>query len=95
MQKETSKIHNAAQQFEGLMIGEMLKSVRDASSDGWLGSGSSDASDSAQSMAEAQFASALASGGGLGLAKMIERNLSKEASAQNVTATPDSSAAAK
>lgn len=95
MQKKPSKIHDAAQQFEALMIGEMLKSVRESSSDGWLGSGDSDASDSAQSMAETQFASALASGGGIGLAKMIERNLTKEASAQNVTATPDSSAPAK
>ena len=94
-QKTPTKIHDAAQQFEALMIGEMLKSVRESSSDGWLGSGDSDASDSAQAMAETQFASALAAGGGIGLAKMIERNLTKAAAAQNVTASSDASAPAK
>ncbi|MBV8808767.1 MAG: rod-binding protein [Acidobacteriaceae bacterium] len=95
IQKKPEKIHDAAQQFEALMIGEMLKSVRESSSDGWLGSGDSDASDSAESMAETQFASALAAGGGIGLAKMIESNLTKAAAAQNVTASSGFSHPAK
>jgi flagellar protein FlgJ len=91
IQKRPAKIHDAAQQFEALMIGEMLKSVRESSSDGWLGSGEGEASDSAEAMAETQLASALAAGGGIGLARMIERNLTKAASAQNVTAISGSS----
>jgi Rod binding domain-containing protein len=76
--RKASKIHDAAQQFEALMIGEMLKSVRESSSDGWLGSGDSDASDSALGMAEGQLATAIANGGGIGLAQMIERSVTKQ-----------------
>ena len=71
-----SKIHDAAQQFESLMINEMLKSVKESSSSGWLGSDGDSASESATDMAQAQFATALAKSGGLGLTKMIETNLS-------------------
>lgn len=78
-EKGNSKIHDAAQQFEALMIGELMKSVRESSSDGWLGSGDSDSDDSALSMAEGQFASAISRAGGLGLTEMIERNLNHEA----------------
>ena len=88
-----SKIHAAAQQFESLMIGELLKSVREASSDGWLGSGGSDASDSALGMAEGQLATAIANGGGIGLAAMIERSLTKQVANQKLTASSGSAAA--
>jgi len=71
-----SKLHDAAQQFEALMIGEMMKSVRDSGSeDGWLGSGGGPGSDTAMDMAENQFAKALAQGGGLGIAKTIEQRM--------------------
>jgi Rod binding domain-containing protein len=87
---DPKKIHDAAQQFESLMIGEMLKSVRENSSSGWLGSGDDDdvASDSAVGMAEQQFANALALGGGLGLSKMIEKSVTVEVSNQNDNASP-------
>ncbi len=87
---DPKKIHDAAQQFESLMIGEMLKSVRENSSSGWLGSGDDNDSggDSAIGMAESQFANALALGGGLGLSKMIERSVTSEATSQNEKASP-------
>jgi Rod binding domain-containing protein len=84
----SSKIHDAAQQFETLMVGEMLKSVREGSSEGWLGSGDEAGSDSAMDMAQAQFARAFTMGGGLGLSASIERSLSHEAAGQNVAAVP-------
>lgn len=86
--QKVSKIHEAAQQFEALMIGEMLKSVRESSSDGWLGSGDSDASDSALGMAEGQLSTAIANGGGIGLASMIERSVTRQVS-QKVNASSD------
>ncbi len=79
-QAKPKKIHEAAQQFESLMIGEMLKSARSSSSDGWLGSGESTGDDSAMDMAESQLANALASSGGLGLASTIERVMNKASS---------------
>jgi Rod binding domain-containing protein len=70
-----TKLHKAAQDFEALMIGEMLKTTRESGSGGWLGSGDSAGNDSAMSLAEGQLSQALASGGGLGLARLIEKQL--------------------
>jgi flagellar protein FlgJ len=69
--KRIAKIHDAAQQFEALMITQMMKTVRETNSDGWLSDGGETGEDSTMSMAEAQFAQAMANRGGLGLAKMI------------------------
>ena len=71
--KTPSKLADAARQFESLLIGEMLKSARESDSEGWLGSGSDSGSESAMGLAETQFAQAIASQGGFGLAKTIER----------------------
>ncbi len=85
-----SKLHEAAQQFEALMLGEIMRSVRESGSEGWLGSGDDAASGSAMDMAEGQFAKALSMGGGLGLTKMIEQSVGAERSEhQSVTAVPE------
>jgi Rod binding domain-containing protein len=77
---DPGKLHEAAQQFESLMISEMMKSVRESSSSGWLGSDEDgDAGQtSATEMAETQFATALAKSGGLGLARMIEKSIGEQ-----------------
>jgi len=72
-----SKLHQAAQQFEALLVGEMMKSVREDGDDGWLGSGGGAGDDSAMDMAQSQFANALAMNGGLGLTKVIEERMSQ------------------
>lgn len=72
-----SKLHQAAQQFEALLIGEMMKSVREDGEDGWLGSGGGAGDDSAMDMAQSQFANAMATSGGLGLTKVIEERMSQ------------------
>lgn len=84
--EKPTKIHQAAQQFESLLIGEMLKSAHPSDSEGWLGSGESTGDDSAMDMAESQLANSLASSGGLGLAKMVERMMNAKPS-QNVAET--------
>ncbi len=76
--KKPSRLHDAAQQFEALMIGEMMKTVRESGSEGWMGSGSDSGSESAMDMAESQFARALATGGGLGLSKSIEQSVTAQ-----------------
>jgi flagellar protein FlgJ len=73
-----AKIHAAAQQFESLLIGQLLKTSREAGSGGWLGTGDDDAGEIGVEVAEQQFASMLAAGGGLGMAKMIEKGLKAE-----------------
>ncbi len=70
-----SKIASAAKQFEALLIGEMLKSVREASDDGWLGGGSDSSAESAFGIAENQLAQTMSQNGGFGLAKTIRHAL--------------------
>lgn len=72
------KIHKAAQDFEALMVTEMLKSSHGEG--GWLGTGDDSSGDTAIGMGETQMAQALANSGGLGLAKMIEAGLSRSSS---------------
>lgn len=72
-----NKLHDAARQFEALMITEMLKTARETSSDGSLSGDEETGEDSSMSLAEGQFAQAISNNGGLGLAKMIERTMSR------------------
>jgi peptidoglycan hydrolase FlgJ len=69
------KIHNAAGQFESLLLGEVLKSMHEDGEQGWLGSGEDQTAASAMSLADEYLAQAITSHGGLGLAQMIEKQL--------------------
>jgi flagellar protein FlgJ len=66
----------AAEQFEALLIGQMLRAVRE--SGGWLGA-NDPSGDCATEYAEQQLAAVIAQRGGLGLADMIARGLDREA----------------
>jgi flagellar protein FlgJ len=92
--KPGGKVHQAAQQFESLLIGEMLKSAREAGGSGWLGAGDDDQAGAiGMEMAEQQFANMLAANGGLGLARMVENSLrasdSPRAASSSHDAAPD------
>jgi flagellar protein FlgJ len=71
---DPAKVRQSAKQFEALLIGQMLKSMRD-SEGGWLGTGDDDASSSAMEYAQESFAQSLANSGGLGLAKLVVKGL--------------------
>ncbi len=73
---DPAKIRESAKQFEALLIGQMLKSMRD-SEGGWLGTGDDESSSSAMEYAQESFAQALASRGGLGLADMVAKGFEK------------------
>lgn len=75
---EADKAKNAAKQFEGLMIGQMLKSARESADSGWMGLGDDQSGATALELAEEQFGQAMAASGGLGLAKLVEKGLMKE-----------------
>ena len=70
-------IEKTAVQFEALLIGEVLKSAREAGSSGWLGTDESEAGSSLMEVSEQQVAQALATSGGFGLAKMVAKGLAK------------------
>ena len=74
---DPAKVRDAAQQFEALLIGQILRSVRE-SGGGWLGSGGGSSSDCATEFAEQHFAATLAQQGGLGLADMISKGLRRD-----------------
>jgi Rod binding domain-containing protein len=73
-------IAKAASQFEALLVGEIMKSAREADGSGWLGTDSDEAGSTMSELSEQQFSQALAAGGGLGLAKLISAGLTKSAS---------------
>jgi len=72
------KVKDAARQFEALLIGQMLKSMKD-SQGGWFGAGEDEASSSAMEYAQEMFAQSLSSNGGLGLARMVVAGLDPKA----------------
>lgn len=71
-----NKIKNAAEQFQGLMFSQLLKTARESGSSGWLGTGDEDeAGQTSIELAEQQLASVMAKGSGLGLTKLITQGL--------------------
>ncbi|MCS7043044.1 MAG: hypothetical protein NZR01_09650 [Bryobacteraceae bacterium] len=66
------------QQFEALLIGQMLRSMREAGGSSWAGSEGGEAGLGLMEMAEQQLALAMAAAGGLGLAKMADQALGGE-----------------
>src|ERR1700761_5146876 len=79
-QDSPEAIKKAASQFEALLVGEIMKSAREGDGSGWLGTDDDEAGSTMSDLSEQQFSQALASGGGLGLAKLISAGLTKTAS---------------
>ncbi|HEY1239780.1 MAG TPA: hypothetical protein VGF16_04445 [Bryobacteraceae bacterium] len=79
---DPAKIHDAARQFESLLIAQMMKSMRD-SEGGWMGTDEDDASASAMEYAQEMFAQSLSKGGGLGLADLVAKGLIRQEPAKD------------
>jgi flagellar protein FlgJ len=73
---DPARIHDAAQQFEALLIGQMLRSVRESGGN-WLKTGDDSAGDCATDFAEQQLAATMAKQGGFGLANLISTGLTR------------------
>jgi Rod binding domain-containing protein len=73
------KISGVAKQFEALMIEQILKSARDTSGGGWLGTDDQDDQTGSlvMELAEQGLSQAMAARGGLGIAKMVTANLER------------------
>jgi Rod binding domain-containing protein len=76
---------DAARQFEALLLAQILKAVREAESQGWMGTGEDQANATDMELAEEQFAQALSAGGGLGLARLIVAGLERGEPSTSVT----------
>ncbi len=68
-------IKKAATEFEALLIGEVLKTSREADGSGWMGTDEEEAGSSLSELSEQQISQSLANGGGFGLSKMISGGL--------------------
>jgi Rod binding domain-containing protein len=73
----TAKLKQAAEDFEGLIIGQMLQSVRESALSGWKDE-SDQAGAIALEMAESQLARVMASQGGLGIARTLQSSLGQQ-----------------
>jgi Rod binding domain-containing protein len=73
-----SKIEDAAQQFESLLIGQMLRSARESGSGGLNGDDPDSESSTMMDVAEQQFAQMLARHGGIGLTTLVVQGLKKD-----------------
>jgi flagellar protein FlgJ len=73
--QDPDKIHDAAQQFEALLMGQIMRSARTDS--GWLGDDADPSAECATDYAEQQFAAVIAQKGGLGLADMVAKGLER------------------
>lgn len=81
------KLHDAASQFEALMIGQILKGAQEDNKQGMLGDDEDDTAASTMDFANDFFARSLASKGGLGLAHVITSGL--EHASNSSRGTPD------
>jgi peptidoglycan hydrolase FlgJ len=70
-----AKVLDAAQQFESLLLSQILRAARE-SGGGWMGSKDASA-ECATDYAEQQFATVMAKQGGFGLAALIAKGLER------------------
>ena len=73
--QDPAKVHDAAQQFEALLMGQIMRSAR--ASSGWLGDDADPSAECATDYAEQQFAAVIAQQGGLGIADMVAKGLER------------------
>ncbi len=80
-QDSPARIRKSGTDFEALLLGQMLRSAREAGGGGLTGAGDdeNDANSTMIELGEQQFAQALAGSGGLGIAKMVVAGLTKHA----------------
>ncbi len=76
--QDSRRIESAAQQFEALLIGQMLKSMHESDDGGWTGTDNDDAGSQAVELAEEELAQAMAGHGGLGLARVMAQGLAHD-----------------
>jgi Rod binding domain-containing protein len=77
---ERERVQRAAQDFEALLVAQMLKSAREGSTGAFSGTESDQATESILELGEQQIANALAASGGLGLCNLLVSGLTKSSS---------------
>ncbi|WP_321476528.1 hypothetical protein [uncultured Paludibaculum sp.] len=81
-----------ASQFEALLIGQIMRSMRESSGGGWLGSGEEQSGSALGEFAEQHLSQIIAQQGGFGLASLIEQGLTTGATSPPATASQSAAA---
>ena len=81
---EDRKLREASEDFEGLLIAQMLQSIRESSLGGWQET-HDQAGAVALEMAETQLAQSMASQGGLGIARALQSSMARNREAATAT----------
>ena len=71
IERNPQKLAEAAQEFESLLLAQILKTARESGSGGWLGAGEGHGMSSTMELAETQLARAMAEQGALGIGKLL------------------------
>jgi Rod binding domain-containing protein len=87
---EARKLKQAAQEFESLLLAQILRTAREAGSGGWLGSSESQQMSSTMELAEAQLARAMAQSGALGITRLLAGELPADSAHETGERAPDS-----
>ncbi|MBK7931852.1 MAG: hypothetical protein IPJ98_31545 [Bryobacterales bacterium] len=85
------RLKQAATDFEGLLVAQLLRHARQAGDGGWMGTGEDKSSESMMEMAEESLARMMASQGCLGLASLMQQGVAQQ-EARAAAATTDSPA---
>lgn len=75
LNKDPARLKAAAVQFEALLVGQLLRGMREAGGGGWLGADQQSPASSMVELAEQHLALMLAGQGGLGLARFVQDGL--------------------
>lgn len=75
---KANDLNGALEEFESLFASTLLRTAREASGGGWLGSESSAGSDGIMDFAEQNIAKAMAQQGAFGIAKTLKHALAQK-----------------
>lgn len=79
-------LKETAEQFESLLIGQIMHAMRESSGGGWMGTGEDQAGSTMGDFAEQHLAQVMAQQGGFGLASLIEQGLTRASEPTTVPA---------
>jgi len=75
---ENRRLKQAATDFEGLLVAQLLRHARQAGDGGWMGAGEDKSSESMMELAEESLARMMASQGCLGLASLMRQGVAQQ-----------------
>ena len=88
------RLKQAATDFEGLLVAQLLRHARQAGdAGGWMGTGEDKSSESMMEMAEESLARMMASQGCLGLASLMQQGVAQQEARTPTTPSPTPSPA--